>query len=145
MQKNFIMQKFYSGCSMEYVKKSMLPGYERQLFNSALVDLVHTYASVTPNGSTLRRVGERITNYLKIDRLTTEDGYSWFWSLHFSKRRFLFRPKWEVTILFQWATRTASGDCCLDRPIVACVRGQVDTAEVDGLVRKVTEALAGSA
>ena len=129
---------------MEYVEtESRLPGYERQLFTSTLVDLTRAYANATLNGEVLKQIGRRVRGYLKIDRPTTEDGYSWFWALHFSQRRFFLPPKWEVAILFPWATSTASREQYLDRPVVACVRGHVGIAEVDGLVQKVTEAMAG--
>lgn len=128
---------------MEYAEtESQLPGYERQLFTSTLVDLARTYANAMLNRNVLQRIGQRISGYLKIDRPTTEDGYSWFLALHFSQHRFFLLPKWEVAILFPWATSTASGEHYLDRPVVACVRGHVGIADVDGLVQKVTEALA---
>ena len=122
---------------------SLLPDSWWQLRTFTVAELARTYANTMINGYNLKRLSQRISGYLKMDKPTTEDGYTWVWALHFSQRRFFLLPKWEVAILFPWATSTASREQYLDRPVVACVRGHVGIAEVDGLVQKVTEAMAG--
>ncbi len=129
---------------MGYIRTNYAPlKYEMQIFSKSLDLLTAAYQVTGINGLSLREVGRKIGGYVGIERPTTNDGYTWFWALHFSQRRFFLFPEWEVAILFPWSTRTSPGEKRADRPVMAYATGHIERERVDGLAEKVLQLLVG--
>lgn len=110
--------------------RTALEGYE-QVFPEKLDELDRVYNRVEANGVTLEELGRTIYGYETIDRPTTEDGYVWFWGLHFKTGR------GRTATIFPWAQDWDGQDRTgLDRSIAVHTRGKVDARDVDGLVEK---------
>jgi hypothetical protein len=114
----------------------MLTGYEKQVFPRILDDLNKRYDIGGFSGSSLKKTGKQIEGFEKMDRPTTQDGYCWFWGLHFLTRL------GKVAVLFPWAQDWGRRDGSqMDRSVAIYTKGDVDSEEVGAIAEKVLKAL----
>ncbi len=113
-----------------------IAGYELQANVCCITELIRTYMSSPVNGATLSEAAQLIRGYAGIWRPTTSDGYTWFWSVDFNVL------KGRISILFPWSARQPDGTKCLEKPIVALIRGGI-TENVEQLESIVTQLTSG--
>jgi hypothetical protein len=106
----------------------MLEGYEKQVFPDMLDDLNKRLDGGGFAGANLKRAGEQIEGFEKMDRPTTKDDYVWFWGLHF------LTTTGKIAVLFPWAQDW-------DKSIAVYTKGTIDPREVEEIVVKVLKAL----
>ncbi len=72
--------------SMQQVPDATLPGWEGPFYPTStaqLVEAMDARPEAERNRTALERVARRIDGFLSCTRLTSADGYGWFWTLEF--------------------------------------------------------------
>ncbi len=120
--------------SLEKIKTS-LEGYETQFISQKLDALTKTYYLKGFNGSELERIAGKIDGFSKMDRPNTDDGYTWFWGLHYKF------GDGQVAVLFPWNLDSKKTDRVRsDRAIGVYYHGKVSVQQIDALLEKLYDA-----
>jgi hypothetical protein len=116
--------------SNQRVENALLEGFSPPIFPGNLRALRKTMESTcTTNGLSLETVGKRIKGFVRMDRPTTSDGYTWFWGLNF------ICGETNIAILIPWWQdfNHPNGDTS-DRSIAVYTKGKEDEDEVTSLI-----------
>lgn len=109
---------------------AVLTGYDGPIFPEKLNKLNTICDKVEFSGLDLEKIGRSIKSFVKKDRASTEDGYTWFWGLYFETGR------GEIVVLFPWAQDWDKHQGIqLDRSIAIYTRHEIDHQDVQELLQ----------
>lgn len=115
--------------------ETRLEGYDTQVDSHSIRSLNLLFDNYGLLGTHMKRIANSLVG--SVDRPITEDGYNWFFGLHFE------RKNGKIEVLFPWTKDfDRNSDTTLDRSIAVYTSGTVDVQDVDQLIGTIYERLA---
>lgn len=113
-----------------------LKGWVGPVFPEEIEDLNTLFNAVGAFGKDLEQISLTIKGFVDMDKPITEDGYDWFWGLHFKV------GQGKIAILFPKARDLRGKDgICLDRSITIYHKGKVNFLAISTIVRGIQQGL----